>query len=64
MPNLVHAGCLVILPTHVGVVLKDPSGGPWGVVTGRLDPFYYILPMQGIFTSFELHLTLQNFHQT
>ena len=43
--NLAHKGCFGSLPTHVGVLLKDPSGGPWGVVNGRLGPLYYILPI-------------------
>ena len=57
-PNLVRAGYFGSQPTHVGVFPKDPLGDLWCVVTGRLDTLFYILPIQDIFTSFGLPLTL------
>ena len=39
---LLHESCYGYLPTYVGVLLKDPSNGPWGVVIKLLDPLYYI----------------------
>ena len=40
--NLVARGSQ---PAHVGVLLKDPSNGPWGVIIEHLDHLYYILPI-------------------
>ena len=41
---LIFVGCIGSLPTNVGVLLHDPSGGSWGVIIGRLDPLCYTLP--------------------
>ena len=39
------AGCFDSVLAQVWVLLKDPSNGPWGVVTISFDPICYILPI-------------------
>ena len=56
-------GCKAACPLCLGPP-NDPSGGPWGVFTRTQDHLQYILPIQGLFISFVLYLTLQNLHQT
>ena len=38
--------------------LQDSYDGPWGVVDVLFDPLFYILPIQRLFTSIALHMTL------
>lgn len=61
---LTSAGLFGILPTHVGVLYHDPSGGPWSVVIGHLETLYYNLPNQSHITTFRISLTYRNLHQT
>lgn len=50
---------LKVLGTSSGVPLKDPLGGPWGFVSGRLTPNYVLIILLKIYLDFNLHTTLQ-----
>jgi len=44
----------------VAILLKDPLGGPWGVVPKRLTPKHVILSTGVIYLAFSPHMTVQN----
>ena len=50
---VVVTSCFGSLLANVWVLLKDPSSGLWRVVIGRLDPLYYILPIQILLQVFD-----------
>ena len=50
---------MAILRVNGWVLLKDPKGGPWGVVPRSFDLKTTLTCVPNIFTNFDLSLTLQ-----
>lgn len=51
------------LPTHVGVLLHNPSSGPQGVFFKLYNHLYYNIPNKILFTILRLHVILWNHPQ-